>query len=86
MTARTKRYLVSLLVAPALSAGPVLAVGSAEAAPVAGPAPVSPLDLNRHFGTWNQLAAVPQYFDLVCARDTQANHALDAQGNSEVRR
>ncbi|MFI6168736.1 lipocalin family protein [Nocardia sp. NPDC051052] len=60
-------------------------MGSAQAAPVAAPSPVPSLDLNRYLGTWNQLAAVPQYFNLVCARDTQANYALDAQGNVAVR-
>ncbi len=85
MTSRTKRYPVRLLVALAGVAGAFLAVGGAQAAPVAAPAPVPSLDLNRYLGTWNQLAAVPQYFNLVCARDTQANYALDPQGNISVR-
>ncbi|MFG1791387.1 lipocalin family protein [Nocardia sp. NPDC049149] len=59
--------------------------GSAQAAPGAAPAPVSSLDLNRYLGTWQQLAAIPQYFNLVCARDTQANYALDPRGNVAVR-
>ncbi|MFI6047048.1 lipocalin family protein [Nocardia sp. NPDC051321] len=69
----------------AASAVAISAMGSAQAAPVAAPAPVSSLDLNRYLGTWNQLASVPQYFNLVCARDTRANYALDAQGNVAVR-
>ncbi|MFR9751287.1 lipocalin family protein [Nocardia sp. 004] len=55
-----------------------------EAVSVAGPAPVPRLDLDRYQGTWLQLAAVPQYFSLVCARDTQANYSLDPQGNIAV--
>ncbi|KIA63771.1 lipocalin family protein [Nocardia vulneris] len=66
-------------------AAAVLSVGSAQAAPVAGPAPVPSLDLNQYLGTWHQLAAVPQYFNLACARDTKANYSLDAQGNVAVR-
>ncbi|MFE9580711.1 lipocalin family protein [Nocardia sp. NPDC006044] len=87
MTSRTKRFPVRLLVALAASAVAVLAPGSAQAAPtpITAPAPVSSLDLNRYLGTWNQLAAVPQYFNLVCARDTQANYTLDPQGNVSVR-
>lgn len=87
MTSRTKRYPVRLLVALAGSAVALLAAGSAQAipSPAAAPAPVTSLDLNRYLGTWNQLAAVPQYFNLVCARDTQANYALDPQGNVSVR-
>lgn len=56
---------------------------SSLAAP-APPAPVPHLDPNRYLGTWYQLAAVPQYFNLSCARDTRANYALDAQGNISV--
>lgn len=50
----------------------------------AGPAPVTHLDLNRYLGTWYQLAAVPQFFNLNCARDTHAEYALDPQGNVSV--
>ncbi|WP_216901576.1 lipocalin family protein [Nocardia alni] len=56
-------------------------VCSASAAPVA---PVPRLDLNRYLGAWYQLAAVPQYFNLVCARDTRAVYGLDARGDVSV--
>ncbi|MGK8500953.1 lipocalin family protein [Nocardia asiatica] len=76
------------LLAGAVSAlaASVLAAGAATAAPgpVAGPAPVPRLDLDRYLGTWRQLAAVPQYFNLACARDTQANYSLDPQGDIAV--
>ncbi|MCX0272478.1 lipocalin family protein [Nocardia zapadnayensis] len=49
-----------------------------------GPAPVPALDLNRYLGDWNQLAAVPQPFNLDCARDTRAQYTLDPQGNVVV--
>ncbi|WP_054814942.1 lipocalin family protein [Nocardia arizonensis] len=49
------------------------------------PAPVPALDVERYLGTWYQLAAVPQYFNLVCARDTQATYALDPRGDISVR-
>ena len=87
---RTNRYLLHLSAAMAsgLTAA-VLMVGSASAAPVprpvAAPAPVPSLDLTSYLGTWHQVAAVPQYFNLVCARDTQADYALDPQGNVSVR-
>nr|WP_245998128.1 lipocalin family protein [Nocardia pseudobrasiliensis] len=64
-----------------LVAAPALAAATATAAP---PAPVPQLDLARYLGVWHQLAAVPQYFNLVCARDTRAEYALDAQGNVSV--
>lgn len=51
---------------------------------VAAPAPVPRLDLQRYLGTWHQLAAVPQYFNLACARDTRAEYALDPAGDVSV--
>ncbi len=70
----------------ALSATALMAGGATAApGPAAGPAPVPRLELDRYLGTWRQLAAVPQYFNLACARDTQANYSLDPQGNIAVR-
>lgn len=58
-------------------AGAVLGAAPAQAAPLA---PVPSLDVQRYMGTWYQLAAVPQPFNLNCARDTRATYALlDAQ-------
>ncbi|MEV6430731.1 lipocalin family protein [Nocardia sp. NPDC051463] len=74
--------VASVLVATAIAAG--TAVADPVASPVGAPAPVPYLDLDRYLGTWNQLAAVPQYFNLLCARDTQATYALDPQGNVSV--
>ncbi len=85
MTSRSKRHSARLFLVLAGFAAAVLPMASAQAAPVAGPAPVPSLDLNRYLGTWQQLAAVPQYFNLACARDTKANYSLDAQGNVAVR-
>lgn len=66
-----------------------LAAGGVAAAPmptqVTAPTPTPRLDVERYLGTWRQLAAIPQYFNLECARDTQANYSLDPQGNIAVR-
>ncbi len=75
---RSTRISRVLTAAALLVAAPVL---TATAAP---PAPVPQLDLARYLGAWHQLAAVPQFFNLVCARDTRAEYALDAQGNVSV--
>ncbi|MTE11419.1 lipocalin family protein [Nocardia aurantiaca] len=74
------------LVAGVISTFALLPAGSSAAAPrpVDGPAPVESLDLNQYLGTWNQLAAVPQFFNLQCARDTRADYTLDPQGNVAV--
>ena len=47
-------------------------------------APVPSLDVERYLGTWNQVAAVPQPFNLACARDTQANYQLIDASNIRV--
>lgn len=52
--------------------------------PVAGPAPVPALDVGRYLGTWRQLAAIPQVFNLSCARDTTAEYQLDPRGDIAV--
>jgi apolipoprotein D and lipocalin family protein len=81
---RSTRLLATVV--SALSATALAAGGSAAApSPADGPAPVPRLELERYSGTWRQLAAVPQYFNLDCARDTQANYALDPQGDIAVR-
>ncbi|MGI5217735.1 lipocalin family protein [Nocardia sp. CA-290969] len=80
VTRRTLALASALLAFGALTAGTAVA----QPAPPAGPAPVPSLDLNRYLGTWNQLAAVPQPFNLECARDTRAEYTLDPQGNVGV--
>ncbi|MEU1980626.1 lipocalin family protein [Nocardia sp. NPDC019395] len=78
---RAARRVLGLVAA--LTTFGALAAGGAGAAPT-GPAPVPALDLDRYLGTWNQLAAVPQPFNLECARDTRAEYTLDPQGNVGV--
>ncbi|OZF51848.1 lipocalin family protein [Rhodococcus sp. 14-1411-2a] len=76
----------------ALAAGALLTAAPAQAQPV-GPlgsvgleplAPIPSLDVERYLGTWNQVAAVPQPFNLICARDTQANYQLIDEANIRV--
>ncbi|WP_238815524.1 lipocalin family protein [Nocardia brasiliensis] len=85
MTSRSKRHPLRLLAVLAGFAAAALTVGSAQAVPAAGPSPVPSLDLTRYAGTWHQLAAIPQFFQLACARDTTANYTLDPQGDVVVR-
>jgi apolipoprotein D and lipocalin family protein len=46
--------------------------------------PVAKLDTTKYLGTWNQIAAIPQPFNLICARDTQAQYDLIDASNIRV--
>ncbi|MFF2555321.1 lipocalin family protein [Nocardia sp. NPDC058058] len=74
----------TLAAAFALSAATVAITGTPAANAQDQPQPIASLDLSRYLGTWYQLAAMPQYFNLVCARDTRAEYALDPQGDVSV--
>lgn len=60
--------------------------GTARAAPIWEPLqPVQSLDVERYVGDWYQLAAVPQPFNLMCAKDTQARYEVLDASNVSVR-
>ncbi|WP_227982615.1 lipocalin family protein [Nocardia spumae] len=82
LRALTVSAAVAFGVAAAAVTGPAAPAGADV--PAAGPAPVPQLDLDRYVGTWYQLAAVPQYFNLVCARDTRAEYAPLPNGDVSV--
>ncbi|MBJ7330593.1 MAG: lipocalin family protein [Solirubrobacteraceae bacterium] len=46
--------------------------------------PVPRVEVNRYLGTWKQLAAIPQWFDVGCLRDTTATYSLNADGTVRV--
>ncbi|MEU8899867.1 lipocalin family protein [Nocardia sp. NPDC048505] len=66
----------------AVALGAMVAPAHAAADPVT---PVPRLEVDRYLGTWQQLAAIPQPFNLVCARDTSANYSLNPNGDITVR-
>ncbi|QNG20692.1 lipocalin family protein [Rhodococcus triatomae] len=59
----------------------VAAATPAQAEPLP---PVPHLDVERYLGTWHQLAAVPQPFNLECARDTLATYTAVDETNVGV--
>jgi apolipoprotein D and lipocalin family protein len=70
-----------------------LALVGAGAAAAAAPAsaegrppvkPVASLDLSRYLGQWRQIAAIPQWFELLCTNDTVANYGLNPDGTVRV--
>lgn len=78
------RPIAGLLLATVAWAGSVCP--TAFAAPIGGPPPaVDHVDLHRYLGTWHQLAAVPQPFNLNCARDTTAKYTPRSDGRIGVR-
>ncbi|MBY4035655.1 lipocalin family protein [Rhodococcus fascians] len=89
---KVRTMLSRTAIAGAVAAGALLAAAPAQAQPV-GPfgsvgleplAPIPSLDVERYLGTWNQVAAVPQPFNLICARDTQANYQMIDEFNIRV--
>ncbi|OZD34320.1 lipocalin [Rhodococcus sp. 06-1477-1B] len=89
---KVRTMLSRTAIAGAVAAGALLAAAPAQAQPV-GPfgsvgleplAPIPSLDVERYLGTWNQVAAVPQPFNLICARDTQANYQMIDESNIRV--
>ncbi|MYR07913.1 lipocalin [Gordonia sp. SID5947] len=75
---RTTRPLLTLLATAALALGALFATSaSASAAPLQ---PIPKLDTQRYLGSWWQLAAVPAFFNVNCAKDTQATYTpIDAK-------
>ncbi|MDY6809931.1 MAG: lipocalin family protein [Actinomycetota bacterium] len=71
---RTIRRLFTLLAATALAVAALVAsTGPAAAAPLQ---PIPKLDTERYLGSWWQLAAIPAFFNLNCAKDTKATYTL----------
>lgn len=68
---RRRSVLVTVLTAVAAAVALVAGTGSASAAPLQ---PIPSLDVSRYLGVWNQVAAIPQPFNLDCLRNTQARY------------
>lgn len=63
----------------------IAAAGQVSAAPLGEPLqPIPDLDVARYLGTWNQVAAIPQPFNLECARNTTANYTLIDENDIRV--
>ncbi|WP_280464452.1 lipocalin family protein [Nocardia cyriacigeorgica] len=68
-----------------IAAAAMLLPQTAAADPIPGPPrPVAGLEVDRYLGTWHQLAAIPQVFNVSCARDTTANYRLTERGDIAV--
>ncbi|MBD8507647.1 lipocalin family protein [Hoyosella sp. G463] len=91
MSRSSSRPLIPALAAAGALAAGIVVTGAATAAAAPGsmlPAPlpsIASLDVERYAGTWQQVAAVPQPFNLECARDTRATYAVTAPGTISVR-
>ncbi len=68
---RRRSVLVTLITAVAAAVGLVVGTGGASAAPLQ---PIPSLDVSRYLGVWNQVAAIPQPFNIDCLRNTQARY------------
>ncbi len=79
---RTGRAIAAL--AAALASATALGSAAPAGAQWQPLAPVPSLDVQRYLGDWNQVAAVPQPFNIDCARDTTANYQLVDANNIRV--
>ncbi|GAB19654.1 hypothetical protein GOEFS_092_00790 [Gordonia effusa NBRC 100432] len=73
--------IATLAIVVALSSS--MAAGISSAAPGQLP-PISKLDVPRYLGVWNQVAAVPQPFNLDCLSSTQAKYSKIDDRNIRV--
>lgn len=67
----------------------MVALGTADATSAATPVkppvtPVPSVNLQRYLGKWYQIAAIPLFFEKICAKDDTANYTLAADGNVSV--
>ncbi|MFE1248047.1 lipocalin family protein [Streptomyces sp. NPDC058766] len=79
------RYVIALAAAASLG---VAAGAPALAAPVSSadePPAVEQVDVNRYLGTWFQVAAIPQLFEIQCAKNVKADYSAAAVGTVGVR-
>ena len=53
---------------------------TAVVAPAAALTPVADFDLNRYYGTWYEIAAIPGFLQTRCARDTQSEYRAADNG------
>ena len=49
-------------------------------APAGALTPVSDFDLNRYYGTWYEIAAIPGFLQSRCARDTRSEYSAADNG------
>lgn len=50
--------------------------GAVSLAALADVKPVEKLDIDQYLGTWTEIAAIPQFFQRKCVRDTRAIYSL----------
>lgn len=73
LRATLTRSIIAAFVAVLTGLGLLAGTSAANAAPLK---PVPSLDVQRYLGTWWQLATVPSFFGIRCARDTNATYTL----------
>lgn len=75
----------TLLLTAGAATGQAAAAPSRAGADSGAPAAVAAVDLERYLGSWYQVAAVPQLFELQCARNVKATYTRTAAGTVGVR-
>ncbi|MGF1647561.1 MAG: lipocalin family protein [Kineosporiaceae bacterium] len=83
---RLARLTAVTLCTALLALGTPMAAQAADRSPAENRPvrPIAELDLERYQGRWLQLAAIPQFFDAFCDRDTMADYTLLPDGLVQV--
>jgi len=63
----------------------VLTLAGGAGASAADSQQVSRVDLGRYAGTWHQIAAVPQLFEIQCKKNVRAQYTPQSDGSVGVR-
>lgn len=81
MTLRPLAALAAAAVAIAsLCAGPASAATSTSGSVT----PVSSFSVSRYLGHWYQIADIPQWYEALCSRNTNATYSLNSDGTVKV--
>lgn len=71
--------------AAAVAVSTALALAGAAGVSAADSQQVSRVDLGRYAGTWYQIAAVPQLFEIQCKKNVRAEYTPQSDGGVAVR-
>lgn len=79
-----RRTPARVLLAALVALVSLVGLAPAAGAQTTGPLQPVPTDLSQYVGEWDQLAAIPAFFDVFCVRDTRATYTANPDGTVGV--